>query len=136
MQEKYDELNDRYLRLMAEYDNFRKRSVKERDRAYSFVVSETIEAFLPVVDNLERACESPECDDGVRMIFKQLMDVLGKYNVKPYGEAGEQFDPNLHNAVVHEEDPDAEENMITEVMQKGYSMGDRMIRPAMVKTVN
>ena len=131
--EKLAAKEDSYLRLLAEYDNFRKRSLKEREQVYSIAAVEVIGAFLPVLDNIERACARDEADEGVKMILKQLLEILTKFGVKSVGERGEAFDPMLHNAVAHDGEHGGE-SKIAEVLQKGYTAGDKLLRPAMVKT--
>lgn len=125
---------DSYLRLRAEYDNFRKRSQKEREGLYAMAQSEVLSAFLPVLDNMDRACAAEDAGDGARMIQKQMIGVLERYNVAALGEPGEAFDPNLHNAVMHDGEGGNGESVVSEVLQKGYKMGERLLRPAMVKT--
>ena len=132
---------DRLLRITAEYANFRKRSEKEKQDAYVFAKSETIKELLPVIDNLERALasESEDYDSlkkGVEITFNSLVDTLGKLGVEIFGAPGEEFDPNLHNAVMHIEDENYKNGEIVDVFQKGYKIGDRIIRPAMVKSAN
>lgn len=141
LQEELDSTKDQLLRLTAEYSNFRKRSEKEKGETYSHAASKTIEAFLPVFDNLERALLSEQEDyeglkKGVQMTYDGLMSTLEKVGVTAFGAPGETFDPNLHNAVMHIEDDTLEENVITDVFQKGYKLNDKIIRPAMVKTAN
>ena len=135
-----DTLNDKYLRICAEYDNFRKRSQKEKDSLYGDVKAETLKKFLPVYDNLERALKQETADDafkkGVEMTMTQLTGVFEKLGVTAFGEAGESFDPAEHNAVMHCEDENAGENTIVEVFQKGFRVGDKIIRFAMVKVAN
>ncbi len=133
---KIKEQDDRYLRMLAEYDNYKKRTQSDALRSYTGAMGDTILAFLPVVDNLERACASPGVDSGIKMIMKQMHDILDKFGVKAVGAVGESFDPNMHNAVMHEENPDHGDNIITEVLEKGYTYGERLMRPAMVKTAN
>lgn len=132
--------HEQYMRLAAEYDNFRKRSQKERESVYSDAKAETVAKFLPVYDNLERAIAQPTVDEayskGVEMIFGGLVEILEKVGCKPVGAAGEAFDPLYHSAVMHIEDENLGENTIAEVFQKGFSMGDRVIRFAMVKVAN
>ena len=133
------EKDDRFLRMAAEYDNFRRRSREERDATYEGALADTVAEILPIIDNLERAAaidaEGP-LKDGVVMIMKSVEGVFAKLGITPVGAPGEQFDPNLHNAVMHEEDETQGENLITDVFQKGYKKGNRIIRFAMVKTVN
>ena len=132
--------HDSYLRLAAEYDNFRKRSQREKDNLYTEIKAETVEKFLPVYDNLERALKQETADEafkkGVEMTMGQLTGVFEKLGVSVYGEAGENFDPAIHNAVMHCEDENAGENVIVEVFQKGFRAGDKIIRFAMVKVAN
>ncbi len=125
----------------AEYANFRARSAKEKEQTYSNAKGNVIAEILPVIDNLERALNQ-ESDDfealkkGVEMTLEGLMTTLSKIGVESYGENGDGFDPNLHHAVMHIDDDGLEENVIVDVFQKGYKIGDRVIRPAMVKTAN
>ena len=140
LQEKIDELNDRLLRTMAEYDNFRKRSQREKEAIYPQATASAVAKFVPVIDTVERALEAP-CNDaeykkGVEMILQNFKDILQKMGVEEFGAAGEQFSPDLHNAVMHVEDEELEANVITDVFQKGYKLGDRIIRHAMVKVAN
>ena len=132
--------HDNYLRLAAEYDNFRKRSQKERDELYTLARAETVEKFLPVYDNLERAMTQPTQDEaykkGVEMTMIGLQGVLEKLGVKIFGEVGETFDPQCHNAVMHTEDDSLGENVIAEVFQKGFAVGEKIVRFAMVKVAN
>ena len=132
---------DQLLRITAEYANFRKRSEKEKQDAYVFAKSETIKELLPVIDNLERALasESEDYDSlkkGVEITFNSLVDTLGKLGVEIFGTPGEEFDPNLHNAVMHIEDENYKNGEIVDVVQKGYKISDKIIRPAMVKSAN
>ena len=133
-------LNDRYLRLCAEYDNFRKRSQKEKDALYGDIKANTVSAFLPVYDNLERALKQGTEDEayrkGVEMIMTQFCSTLEKLGVTPIECLGEKFDPTLHNAVMHVDDEGKGENEIVEVFQKGFKLGDKVIRFAMVKVAN
>ena len=133
-------LNDRYLRLCAEYDNFRKRSQKEKDALYGDIKANTVSAFLPVYDNLERALKQGTEDEayrkGVEMIMTQFCSTLEKLGVTPIECLGEKFDPTLHNAVMHVDDEEKGENEIVEVFQKGFKFGDKVIRFAMVKVAN
>ena len=138
---KYNELNDRYLRMAAEYDNFRKRSQREREQAYTDAVGRAVTALLPTYDNLERALKAETADaeykKGVELTMTQLTESLKGINVTIIDAAeGTAFDPNFHNAVMHVEDEEKGENEITDVFQKGYKKGDRIIRHAMVKVAN
>lgn len=133
--------HDRLLRVMAEYDNFRKRSQKEKEAAYGDTKASTIGEFLPVYDNFMRAMSAEAVDlesfkKGIEMIFNQYGETLKKLGVEAFGEKGEEFDPNIHNAVMHGEDENLPENSISDVFSTGYKMGDRVIRPAVVKVVN
>ena len=138
------ELNDtkeQLLRVTAEYANFRKRSEKEKSETYNFAASNVIGEILPVIDNIERAISDENGDyeglkKGVQLTYDGLLASLEKLGVTSFGEAGEQFDPNLHNAVMHVEDESLDANVITDVFQKGYSVKGKVIRPAMVKTAN
>ena len=134
------ELNDRYLRVCAEYDNFRRRSQKEREALYNDIKADTLSKFLPVYDNLERAMKAETADEsfkkGVEMTFNQLLDVFKKLGVEEIESVGRTFDPNRHNAVMHVEDEEKGENEIVEEFQKGFTMGDRVIRFSMVKVAN
>ena len=133
-------LNDRYLRICAEYDNFRKRSQKEKEALYSDIRANTVSSFLPVYDNLERALKQGTEDEayrkGVEMIMTQFNTTLEKLGVSPIECLGEKFDPTLHNAVMHVDDEEKGENEIVEVFQKGFKLGDKVIRFAMVKVAN
>ena len=133
-------MNDRYLRLCAEYDNFRKRSQKEKDSLYGDIKASTVTQFLPVYDNLERALKQGTEDEayrkGVEMIMTQFCTTLEKLGVTPIECLGEKFDPTMHNAVMHVDDEEKGENEIVEVFQKGFKLGDKVIRFAMVKVAN
>ena len=139
-EEKYNAERDAHLRLAADYDNFRKRTVKEKEQSYGNGKADAVEKLLPVYDNLERAMNQPTEDaaykKGVEMTMTQLVGILSGMGVEIYGEKGETFDPNLHNAVMHTEEEGVEENTITQVFQKGFKMGDRVIRFAMVQVAN
>lgn len=141
LQKQLDEKNDQLLRMAAEYDNFRKRSQREKDALYSECKASVIKELLPVADNFERIFANPdaELDDykkGIEMTFKQFENVFKSLNVEAFGEVGEEFDPNLHNAVMHSEDESLGENVISQVLAKGYKLGDKIIRPAMVAVAN
>lgn len=136
-----NETKDKLLRVMAEYDNFRKRSQKEKEQAYGDTKASTIAEFLPVYDNFIRAMSAEATDldsfkKGIEMIFNQYGETFKKLGVESFGEKGETFDPNIHNAVMHGEDENLPENSISDVFSTGYKMGDRVIRPAIVKVVN
>ena len=133
------EKDDKYLRLAAEYDNFRRRSREEKDATYSSAMADTVSELLPIIDNLERAVtfdDGEKVREGLKMIASTVGASLAKLGVESYGEPGDKFDPNLHNAVLHDEDDSDRENEITDVFQKGYKKGNKIIRFAMVKTIN
>ena len=133
-------LNDKYLRICAEYDNFRKRSQKEKEALYKDVKAETLKSFLPVYDNLLRALAQPTEDaayaKGVEMIMAQFNTTMEKLGVEKIESLGQTFDPAFHNAVMHVDDEEKGENEIVEVFQEGFKMGDKVIRFAMVKVAN
>ena len=134
------EAADKYLRLAAEYDNYRKRTAKEKESAWSEARAQTVAAFLPVYDNLERALKQESCDEaykkGVEMTMKGFQDALAKLGVEVIPALGETFDPNRHNAVMHCDDPEAGESTIVEVFQQGFICGEKVIRFSMVKVAN
>ena len=134
------EKEDQYLRLAAEYDNYRKRTAKEKENAWTEAKAQTVSAFLPVYDNLERALKQETCDEayakGVDMTMKGLQDVLTKLGVEVIPALGETFDPNRHNAVMHVDDESVGENTVVEVFQQGFICGEKVIRFAMVKVAN
>ena len=135
------ELTDKWLRTMAEYDNFRKRSMRERDEIYPAAVAATVTRFLPIYDDFERAlaCETPEdaaeFRKGVEMIYTSLQQCFEALGVEVIDPAGEAFDPNYHNAVMQLQDPEREPGTVAQVLQKGYRIGDRILRHAMVQVV-
>ena len=132
--------NDKYLRICAEYDNFRRRSQKEKESLYGDIRSDVVQKFLPVYDNLERALKQGTEDEayrrGVEMIMTQFQSTLEKLGVKSMDCLGQKFDPALHNAVMHVDDEEKGENEIVEVFQQGFLLGDKVIRFAMVKVAN
>ena len=131
--------NDRYLRLMAEYDNFRKRSAKEREGIYADAYADALCALLPIFDNLERAVkysDGESLQQGVVLTLKGLTTTLEKLGITEIEAEGQPFDPNFHNAVMHVEDDTLGEGVVAEVLQKGYRRGDRVLRYAMVKVAN
>ena len=139
-EEKYNAEHDAYLRLAADYDNFRKRTVKEKEASYGNGKADAVEKLLPVYDNLERALNQPTEDEaykkGVEMTMNQLVTIFTGLGVEIFGEAGETFDPNIHNAVMHVEQEGVEENTITQVFQKGFKLGEKIVRFAMVQVAN
>ncbi len=141
VQQELDDTKDRLLRLTAEYSNYKRRSEKEKQDAYVYAKSDTIKALLPVIDNLERALANETKDydalkKGVEMTFDNLAAILETLGVEVFGEPGDIFDPNLHNAVMHVEDEEHKNGEIVDVFQKGYKIGDKIVRPAMVKSAN
>lgn len=133
------ETSDKYLRMLAEYDNFRRRTQKEKEGIYADAYESALSAVLPVADNLERAAlctDGESLSDGVKMIIKQFSEALGKLGVEAYGARGDAFDPVVHNAVMQIEDEELGENTVAEVLQKGYKKGDKILRHAVVKVAN
>lgn len=139
LKKELEEMKDRHLRMAAEYENFRRRTREEKEASYGSAVADTVSTFLPLIDNLSRASgfeDGAKVKEGLVMIAGSVSSVLSKLGVEEFGNPGDTFDPNLHNAVMHDEDDSGRENEITDVFQKGYKRGDRIIRFAMVKTVN
>lgn len=138
LEAKIAENDDKYLRMAAEYDNFRRRAREEREGVYEAAACDTVAELLPIIDNLERAAlyQGDKVSEGLAMILKSVNDVLSKLGVEAFGAVGDIFDPNLHNAVMHEEIEGAKDGEITEVFQRGYKKGKRIIRFAMVKSAN
>ncbi|MEG0546312.1 MAG: nucleotide exchange factor GrpE [Oscillospiraceae bacterium] len=146
--EKFDEVssqlsdtNDKLLRTLAEYDNFRKRSTKEREQVYGNSKASVLTELLPIIDNFERATANKEASledyqKGIDMIFNQLIDTLKKMGVESFGEKGDEFDPKIHSAVMHIDDENEKENVIVNVFTTGYKMGERVLRPAIVQVAN
>ena len=133
------EQQDKYLRMAAEYDNFRRRSREEREGVYENALSDTVAELLPIIDNLDRAAmydDGEKVKEGLQMTAKSVEQVFAKLGVEVFGAAGESFDPNIHNAVLHIDDDSFGEGEIVEVFQKGYKKGKHIIRFAMVKTAN
>ena len=139
-EEKYNAEHDSYLRLAADYDNFRKRTVKEKEASYGNGRADTIGKLLPVYDNLERALNQPTEDaaykKGVEMTMNELVKIFSGLGVEIFGNPGDAFDPNLHNAVMHIDDETLAENTVSMVFQKGFKLGDKVIRFAMVQVAN
>ena len=139
-EEKYNAEHDQFLRLAAEFDNFRKRTVKEKEASYGNGKADTVAKMLPVYDNLERALQQETADaafkKGVEMTMTELVKIFTGLGVEIYGNVGDTFDPNLHNAVMHIESEDLAENTIATVFQKGVKMGDKIVRFAMVQVAN
>ncbi|MBE6541873.1 MAG: nucleotide exchange factor GrpE [Ruminococcaceae bacterium] len=136
-----DEINDKYLRIVAEYDNFRKRSQNERAQVYGDAVADTLAGLLPIIDNLQYASkysggDAEKVAEGLNLILSKLPETLEKLSITAFGEAGETFDPNLHNAILHEENDELGEGVITDVLQCGYKYKEKVIRYAMVKVAN
>ena len=139
-EEKYNAEHDAHLRLAAEYDNFRKRNTKEKELLYALGKAEAVEKLLPVYDNLERALNQPTADEaykkGVELTMTELVKIFGTLGVEIYGQVGEAFDPNIHNAVMHIDDEAFGENTIAQVFQKGFKLGEKIVRFAMVQVAN
>lgn len=136
-----NDASEQMLRIAAEYDNFRKRTQNERKNIYGDAVSDTLSGLLPIIDNLQYAAKYSNGDaekvaEGLTMILSKLPETLEKMNIKAFGEAGEIFNPELHNAVLHIEDENYKEGEIVEVLQQGYVYGEKVLRYAMVKTAN
>ena len=133
------EKDDRYLRLAAEYDNFRRRSREEKEAIYTDALSDTVGELLPIIDNLDRAAlyeDGEQVKSGLAMIAKSVDSVFEKLGIEAIGNVGDTFDPNLHNAVMHIDDESLEENTVSQVFQKGFKLGEKVIRFAMVQVAN
>ena len=139
-EEKYNAERDAHLRVAAEFDNFRKRTVKEKEQSYGNGKADAVAKMLPVYDNLERALNQPTEDaaykKGVEMTMNELVKILTSLGVEVFGNVGDTFDPNLHNAVMHTEDESFGENTISMVFQKGFKIGEKVVRFAMVQVAN
>jgi len=139
-EEKYNAERDAHLRVAAEFDNFRKRTIKEKEASYGNGKADAVEKLLPVYDNLERALNQPTEDEafkkGVEMTMTQLVGIFSGLGVEIFGNVGDTFDPNFHNAVMHTEDENFGENTICQVFQKGFKLGEKIIRFAMVQVAN
>ena len=139
-EEKYNAERDAHLRVAAEFDKFRKRTIKEKEASYGLGRADAVAKMLPVYDNLERALQQETSDaafkKGVEMTMTELLKIFGSLGVEVYGNVGDQFDPNLHNAVMHIENEELPENSISAVFQKGFKIGDKVVRFAMVQVAN
>ena len=139
-EEKYNAEHDAYLRLAAEFDNFRKRTIKEKEASYGNGKADAVAKLLPVYDNLERALQQPTEDaaykKGVEMTMTELVKIFTNLGVEIFGNVGDAFDPELHNAIMHNEDESLGENTISMVFQKGFKLGDKVVRFAMVQVAN
>ena len=139
-EEKYNAEHDSFLRLAAEFDNFRKRTVKEKEQSYGNGKADAIVKLLPIYDNLERALNQPTEDvaykKGVELTMNELVKIFTGLGVEIFGSVGDSFDPNLHNAVMHLEDESLGENVVAQVFQKGFKVGDKIVRFAMVQVAN
>ena len=139
-EEKYNAEHDAHLRLAAEYDNFRKRTLKEKEASYGNGKADAVAKLLPVYDNLERALNQPTEDTaykkGVEMTMNELVKIFTSLGVEIFGEVGQTFDPNLHNAVMHIDSDELEENTLSQVFQKGFKIGEKIVRFAMVQVAN
>ena len=139
MKKTVEAAKDAHLRIAAEYDNFRKRTQREKEAIYSDAVSDTVRELLPLFDNLELAGSyvgGENVGEGLAIILKAVPDILSRLNIEPFGEAGEKFDPNFHDAMMHEENEEYGEGEIVEVFRRGYKTGDKIIRHALVKVAN
>ena len=139
-EEKYNAEHDSFLRLAADYDNFRKRTIKEKEASYGNGKADALAKILPIYDNLERAINQPCADEaykkGVEMTMNELLKIFGTLGVEIFGQPGEEFNPEFHNAVMHTEDESLGENVISQVFLKGFKLGDKVIRFAMVQVAN
>lgn len=139
-EEKYNAERDAHLRVAAEFDNFRKRTIKEKEASYGNGKADAVAKMLPVYDNLERALQQETADaafkKGVEMTMNELVKILTGLGVEIFGQVGDPFDPNLHNAVMHIESDELEENVIAQVFQKGFKIGNKVVRFAMVQVAN
>ena len=137
LHEENRDLKDRYMRTLADFENYRKRADREKSDFYKYALQGVLKDLLPVLDNFDRALDHAEEGDdfhrGVALIYKQLLDTLTKHGVKPINDAGVRFDPNIHEAVIREENPSVPSHTVTDILQKGYFLHDRLLRPAMVK---
>lgn len=134
-----EEEKNRFLRLMADFENYKRRTQAEKEGLYSMAIGDAVLEFIPALDNLERAlqyAEDSSLKKGVEMVYNQMLSALKKLGVSSFGEKGDQFDPNLHEAIMHSEEEGVEPNTITEVMQKGYKTENKVIRHALVKVAN
>lgn len=141
LEKELKDVKEQLLRVTAEYANFRKRSEKEKNESFSFATAKAVGEILPAIDNLERALSNEHEDyeamkKGVQMTYDGIMGALEKLGVTAYGEKGDTFDPQYHNAVMHIEDDELDANVIVDVFQRGYKINDKVVRPAMVKTAN
>jgi molecular chaperone GrpE len=137
LRQENEDLKNRYLRTLADFDNLRKRTEREKADFFRYATSAVLKDLLPILDNFDRALEHSVADDefhkGVELIYKQLYDVLYKHGLRPIDEVGVHFDPNIHEAVMREEDATVPSHTVTMILQKGYFLHDRLLRPAMVK---
>ncbi|MBQ5970315.1 MAG: nucleotide exchange factor GrpE [Clostridia bacterium] len=141
LEEELAAAKEAHIRTLAEYDNYRKRSTKEKEASYGDAKAAALKELLPVLDNFERAFSVEDTDvesfkKGMEMIYTSLIETLKKLGVEAFGEAGDPFDPNIHNGVMHVEDDTLGENVIAAVFSKGYRIGERILRPAMVQVAN
>ena len=136
LKKQLSDYDDRFLRLAAEYDNYRKRTTKEKSEAYADAYCNAVKAILPLADALDNALAFTPDDEGIKALSKLFTDIIAKLGVSPIESDGQEFDPKLHNAIMHEEDESFGENVVSQTFQKGYTLGDKVIRHAMVKVVN
>ena len=139
-EEKYNAERDAHLRVAAEFDNFRKRTIKEKEASYGNGRADAVAKILPIYDNLERALQQETADaafkKGVELTMNELLKIFGTLGVEVFGKPGDEFDPNLHNAVMHIDDENLGENVIAQVFQKGFKIGEKVVRFAMVQVAN
>ncbi len=139
-EEKYNAERDAHLRVAAEFDNFRKRTIKEKEASYGNGKADAVAKILPIYDNLERALNQETADaaykKGVELTMNELLKIFGNLGVEVFGNPGDEFDPNLHNAVMHIDDENLGENVIAQVFQKGFKIGEKVVRFAMVQVAN
>ncbi|MBE6922720.1 MAG: nucleotide exchange factor GrpE [Ruminococcaceae bacterium] len=139
-EEKYNLERDAHLRVAAEFDNFRKRTIKEKEASYGNGKADAVAKMLPIYDNLERALNQETADaaykKGVELTMNELLKIFGILGVEVFGNVGDEFDPNLHNAVMHIDDENLGENVIAQVFQKGFKIGEKVVRFAMVQVAN
>ena len=136
LKKQLSDYDDRFLRLAAEYDNYRKRTTKEKSEAYADAYCNAVKAILPLADALDNALAFTPDDEGIKALSKLFTDIIAKLGVSPIESDGQEFDPKYHNAIMHEDDESMGENIVSQTFQKGYTLGDKVIRHAMVKVVN
>ena len=136
LKKQLSDYDDRFLRLAAEYDNYRKRTTKEKSEAYADAYCDAVKAVLPLADALDNALAFTPDDEGIKALSKLFTDIIAKLGVSQIESDGKEFDPKYHNAIMHEDDESMGENIVSQTFQKGYTLGEKVIRHAMVKVVN